>query len=347
MHIKLLNIEAFGGCNFSCQMCPQSKEMGGRERDFLKTLPYDIFEKVVLDAMQYGLEAVSLHGSGEPTSHRKLVEMVAFLKKHKLHASFFTNGLRLDGDLFERLVVAGIDLVTVSIVGADRETYKKWMNKDAFDHVIANLHECKDVMERYPDGGKFHTRHLITSSDKNPDGTPLSKAEWDDVVRREVDLYQSNISNPLDCFAEIWMMHNWSGDFESTYDRLSHATSKKLRSCGRPFAETLEVRAGGLNGHYAAVVPCPFVLGKDSQAVLGHLDTQTIAEVMSDQPLIQLRRAHLEERFEEIPYCKGCDMLVDDQEVLAWSNITGRYVGQSKTSTVDYPKAPLKFETCT
>src|SRR3989344_2504768 len=326
MRIEQLNIEAFGGCNFSCQMCPQAKEMGGRERDFLKTLPFNVFAKVVEDAMPYGLKAVSLHGSGEPTVHRELEKMVRFVAERNLHASFFTNGLRLTGVLFERLVEAGLDLVTVSLVGANRESYRKWMNQDSFETVLANLKDCREVMQRRPDEGEFHTRHLITEPERKDE---------------EIGEYRRNIIDPLGCKAEIWMMQNWAGQYESEYNRFAHAP-KKLRSCGRPFAATLEVRAGGLNGHNAAVVPCPFVLGKDSQAVLGHLDTQSVSEVLGGKLLTELRQAHLEERFDDVSYCKDCDMLADDPEVLARSNIPGRYVGQSKTSSVDYIAATPK-----
>src|SRR3989344_3598556 len=110
MRIEQLNIEIFGGCNLSCQMCPQGKEMGGREKDFLKTMSFEVFTKVVEDSMQYGLKAVSLHGSGEPTGHPDIEKMVKFVAERNLHASFFTNGLRLPGKLFERLVLAGLDL---------------------------------------------------------------------------------------------------------------------------------------------------------------------------------------------------------------------------------------------
>ena len=301
--------------------------MGGRERSFLKTLPYPIFTKVVTDAMQYGLKAVSLHGSGEPTGHPNLEKMVRFVAERNLHASFFTNGLRLTGKLFGKLCEAGLNLATVSIVGATRESYRQWMNNDSFETVLDNLKDCREIMRQHPDRGEFHTRHLITEPQRK-----------DDEIRE----YQENIIEPLDCKAEIWMMHNWAGIYDEASYRHERA-SRKLRSCGRPFAATLEVRAGGLNGHHAAVVPCPFVLGKDSQAVLGHLDTSSIAEVFKGKELLELRLAHIEERFDDVPYCKGCDMLIDDKEVLAWSNIPGRYVGQSKTSTVDYPKATQAF----
>jgi hypothetical protein len=339
--IEQLNVETFGGCNYRCAMCPQSAP-GGRGKDFGKMMPFSIFEKIVLDAMQYGLKSVSLHGSGEATLHLGLIKMVEFLTKNGLYSSLFTNGLRLNGDLFEKLLDAGFGMATVSMVGADRAAYHHWMSRDAFDEIMRNLRECNEIMERHGTKkgaarhpltglpvGVFHTRHLITAPSAD------TKA-----VEREVEVYRRNIIDPLGCYAEIWMMHNWADQYgQSPCDRASMASSPERRSCGRPFAATLEVRAGGLEGHHGAVVPCPFTLGpKDAEAVLGNLDVQTIAEVMADEPIAKLRQAHMDGRFDDIPACRGCDMLYQT-EVLAWSNIPGRHTGQSKTSNVDYVEA--------
>jgi len=72
------------------------------------------------------------------------------------------------------------------------------------------------------------------------------------------------------------------------------------------------------------------VLGKDSEAVLGHLDGQSIAEVVGGDAYEELRAAHREGRFDDISYCKDCDQLYDLPESLVWSNIPGRAYGESK-----------------
>ena len=106
--------------------------------------------------------------------------------------------------------------------------------------------------------------------------------------------------------------------------------SGKRRSCSRPFSPLLQVRAGGLGGHTATVVSCCMVLGKDSKVVLGHLDDQTILEVVSGSHYVHLRDAHSEIRFDEISYCAKCDQLYDLPDSLVWINIEGREYGQSK-----------------
>lgn len=317
--LKQLNIEIFGGCNYKCFMCPQTK---GREASFLRKLPYGVYQKIILDALQYGPEAVSFHGSGEPIYHPDLIKMVKFASSMGLSTSFFTNGAGLTSELFERLADAGLGMVTVSIVGYDSERYFRWMGKDNFYLVLNNLMACRKVMERRRDKTEFNIRHLIIDWTKKDE---------------EIEGYLKNWIEPLQCKAEIWMLHNWGSVFtESSYNRVEMAPIRQRRSCGRPFAPTLEVRAGGLDGHVAAVVPCPYVLGRDSSAVLGHLDTQTVAEALGSPLLEDLRNAHRSGNFDSISYCKGCDQLYNVSSALVWTNIDGRFYGQSKTSSVVY-----------
>jgi len=315
--IEQLNIEIAGGCNYKCQMCPQDV----REKAFKRLLPISLVRKIIDDATQYGVKSISLHGSGEPLLHKRLTEIVQYVTDKGVLPSFFTNGKLLTPDKFRELIDAGLDLMTVSFVGYDKETYATWMQTDAFDEVLSNIEDCLHILEQTNAQTKIHTRHIIMDL-KNKDD--------------EIELYRKNIIDHLGVQAEIWMMQDWTGIYDDVpYNRRD--MSRGQRSCGRPHAPYLEVRAGGINGHRGGVVPCPYVLGRDADAILGHLDDQTIMEVVSGKMYEDLRVAHEQKNFGRISYCDNCDMLSDVQEALAWSNIPGRHTGQSKTSpTLNY-----------
>ena len=104
----------------------------------------------------------------------------------------------------------------------------------------------------------------------------------------------------------------------------------KRRGCGRPTSPMLQVRAGGLGKHQGAVVPCCMVLGNDVEATLGHLDVNTIQEVLDGDKYQELIKAHEEERFDDISYCKNCDQLYEVPESLVWTNIESRKYNTSK-----------------
>ncbi|MBF0251426.1 MAG: radical SAM protein [Alphaproteobacteria bacterium] len=312
LQVKQLDMELNGGCNYKCEMCPQ---VDGREKDFLKKLPLDVFEKVVDDAMAYGLESVSLHGSGEPSLNANMPDFVRVVKDRGLKCISFTNGSKLTEELARRLIEAKIDVLRFSVIGYDRDSYQRWMSKDLFEDVRVNARRFVELNAELGGSSQLHLYHLVTDAER---------------IEDEVAAYQTNWVTYTGGFAEIWMMHNWSGEYTGGFDRAASQGRPKRRSCGRPFSPLLQVRAGGLEGHNAAVVACCMVLGKDSQAVLGHLDSQSIAEVVCGEPYEALRAAHREERFDDIPYCAGCDQLYDFPNALVWSNIPGRQYGESK-----------------
>ena len=316
IEVKQLDMELNGGCNYACPMCPQAH---GRERDFLRKLPFDVFTKVVDDAMQYGLDTVSLHGSGEPTLNRAMPKFVKYVKDKGLRCLSFTNGLRLTEDMSRELIDAGLDVLRISCIGYDRESYAHWMSKDTFEQVRENVRRFVEINNELGGHTEVHLYHLVTDIGRKHD---------------EIAAYRRNWIDHTGALGEVWLMHNWAGsegEIELGYHRDAMiATRANQRSCGRPFSPLLQVRAGGLDGHHAAVVACCMVLGKDSHAVLGHLDSQTIEEVVAGAPYETLRAAHREKRFDDIEYCKGCDQLYDVPESLVWCNIPGRAYGQSK-----------------
>ena len=311
--IKQLDLELNGGCNYKCPMCPQSN---GREREFLKKLPYEVFTKIIDDACQYGLEGVSIHGSGEPLLNRDADKFIKYIKSKSLRCVSFTNGSRLDEEMSIKLIKSGIDLIRISCVGYDRETYKKWMSRDEYEKVRKNIKRFIELNKELKGNTEVQLYNLIIDNKS---------------VKKEIEMYKSNWIEYTGAKSEIWLMHNWAGsNVELNYNR-HKIPNKKLekRSCGRPFAPMLQVRAGGLDGHYGAVVACCVTLGKDSQAVLGHLDNQTIEEIVKGKKYEELRLAHKENRFDDIDYCKDCDMLYDIPESLVWTNCENRNYGQS------------------
>ena len=113
-------------------------------------------------------------------------------------------------------------------------------------------------------------------------------------------------------------MHNWSGNFSNPNPR----KKSSRKSCGRPFAPEITIRAGGAPGRVAAMVPCCQTLGppNEEKSILGHLDNQSFEDVYFGEKYEALRDAHSKKEFDKIDYCKDCDFLYEDPEVLVWSN---------------------------
>ena len=296
MKIDRAVIEINGGCNYKCEMCPQSYP-DGRGKNWLKKMPLIEFESIVSQCAEKGLNVVNLEGSGEPTLNRNLPEYIKIVKKYGAKAFMFSNGFRMQGDFMKECVDAGADFYRFSIIGYDHETYKQWMASDDFDQVVNNAYHMQKYVEEVGSDCVVASYHLILDNNN---------------IDFELEKYKSLVEC-MGIKTEIWKMHNWSGVYDVNYKR-----EGKVKTCGRPFSPDLVIRAGGLDGNTGAVHPCCQVLGRDDEAVLGHLSEQTIDEIWNGDKYSKLREDHLSGNYPD--YCKDCDFLIDDPEVLVYTN---------------------------
>lgn len=297
LNIDRAVIEINGGCNYSCQMCPQTS---GRGKNWLKKISLKDFERVVAECSEYGLNVVNLEGSGEPTLNRDLPEYISIVRKYNAKPFIYTNGHNLQGNFMKECVDAGLALARFSIIGYNQLKYMQWMNKDAFNLVLNNAKEMKDYVKKTESDCIVASYHLILDNDN---------------IEYEIEQYRNNFIDVVDSYAEIWKMHNWSGEYDSNYKRKG-----VKRTCGRPFSPDLTVRAGGSNNTKLSIAPCCQTLGKDDLADLGSIENKSIEEVWNGDKYQSLRKLHDEQRFDEIPFCKDCDFLYEDNEVLVWRN---------------------------
>ena len=197
-------------------------------------------------------------------------------------------------------VDAGLDFFRFSMIGYDKNKYNEMMHNTVggnFDKVCKNIKEMQKYVKESGSDCVVATYHLITD------------------VENEFDELQeyTALTEELGVKTEIWRMHNWSGVYDNKDKR-----SGKINTCGRPFSPDVVIRAGGLEGQRGAVAPCCQVLGRDEEAVLGHTSKNTIEEIWNGPAYVELREQHTTGDYPD--YCKDCDFLVDDPEVLVWTN---------------------------
>jgi MoaA/NifB/PqqE/SkfB family radical SAM enzyme len=292
--IKRAVIEVEGGCNYSCQMCPQIMGRG----DFDSSIPFNKYKKLIDECSDIGVEVVQLDGSGEATLNKNLPKYIEYAVTNNIKTQIFSNGYLMNGSFMEDCVDAGLSLFRFSVIGYDRRTYKFMTGRDHFEQIKQNVISMKQYIDHGSSDCEVCSYHLIIND--------LS----------DIEKYKKNFINIVKCKSDIWKMHNWAGVMD-----INKRDGVK-KTCGRPFAEEITIRAGGINGHTLAVTPCCQTLGRDEEAVLSHCDDKSILEAYNSERYNWLRMMHSEERFDEIPFCKDCDFLYDDLTVLVWTNST-------------------------
>ena len=263
--------------------------------------PLDFFESI-LDQLP-GKPIINLEGSGEATLAKDLPRYIQACTDRGLESYICTNGSRINGEFMNNMIDAGLTYLRVSVIGYDAKSYNQWMNVDNFEFIKENIKETQEYIKKTGSKCKVTSYHLILDNNH---------------TENEVNLYKKNFIDELNITAFIWKLHNWSGNWDPDYRR----NPANRKSCGRPFAPELTIRSGGNNGERAAVTPCCQTMGPPNEAksVLGHFSNQSIEEIYFSKEYKELRSAHEEGRFDDIEYCKNCDFLYDDPEVLVWSN---------------------------
>ena len=199
LKLQRIVMEVFGGCNYTCQMCPQSNP--GRGKNFTRKMHLKEFERI-LDMIipKYGTPIINLEGSGEPTMAKDLYDYVHAVKKRGLKCYMYCNGANLRGDFMKKVIDAGIDFIRFSIIGYNQNVYKKWMNIDNFDLIIQNINEAKEYIKNTGSKCQLSTYHLITDNNQ---------------LAFEVEEYKKNVVKKTEVLSYIWKMHNWSGNYEN------------------------------------------------------------------------------------------------------------------------------------
>mgnify|MGYP003108450003 FL=1 len=260
--------------------CNMCPQTDGRDVDFLTEMPLSTFKGLLLELRP---NVVNLDGSGEATLTKELPKYIEAVKEVGAKAYLFSNGLKMRNQFMKDCVDAGLDFYRFSIIGYTPQLYAKWMNSRSFYWVLENMQMMRDYAKKC----KVASYHLILDN---------SNIEYE--KQKYLEISDGGL-------VEIWKMHNWSGVYHS--DRKG-----KKRTCGRPFSPDAVIRANG------AVHPCCQVLGRDTEATLGNINKNTFEEIYTGQVYQNLREQHKNGDYPS--FCKDCDFLIEDSEVLVYSN---------------------------
>jgi|GEM_PF-530461 len=125
---QTLHIDVTNSCNTNCVTCwDHSPHLHQARSAVWKRQRVDPAEvRALLDDVQSldtergGLQAVIVSGMGEPFTHPDIYEILADLKRRKLHTTVITNLVAAD---VHRVVDLGVDALLVGVQGASEQSY--------------------------------------------------------------------------------------------------------------------------------------------------------------------------------------------------------------------------------
>jgi radical SAM protein with 4Fe4S-binding SPASM domain len=136
-----LDIEPTNTCNLRCPFCATTHNK--YKPGFMQERTW----KAILDeAGRNELYSLKFTYRGEPLLHKDIVRMVRYAKDVGVMDVYFnTNAVRLDDATIRALIDAGLDRLSISFEGYEKETYEKYRVGATFEKVVQNITHVGEV----------------------------------------------------------------------------------------------------------------------------------------------------------------------------------------------------------
>ena len=130
-------IETSSICNAKCTFCANSTLIRPKMQ-----MPDDLFYLIVKRLIEedISVERFIMHLNGEPFTDQQLIERIEFLKKKFVNVPvwFTTNFSLPDKKTIDRLLVSGVNQITISLNAVEKEKYHEIMGLD-FERTMSNI----------------------------------------------------------------------------------------------------------------------------------------------------------------------------------------------------------------
>ncbi|HSO20966.1 MAG TPA: SPASM domain-containing protein [Desulfosarcina sp.] len=274
-----VDLETANTCNMNCPMCyrDQMKEVGQME--------LGLFQKAVDECARYRVFSLRLSWRGEPLTHPRIKEMVAYATARIKNVSFLTNAFYLDEAIVDCLIDHQVAYIAVSFDG------------------IGRVYESVRHPAKYADS-RDRLRRLISRRRQAGSLRPQVRlcTVWP-AVKDDPQAYAAAMG-PVSDYMVANPYINFSGPM----------TLKPDFICQYPWERIMV----GFNGK----VQCCTGWNADD-IILGNLADSSITELWKSARMARIRRLHASGRRMQLNSCARCrhgskgDPAVDIADILA------------------------------
>lgn len=135
--LQFVYIELTVKCNLRCHFCDNDM------RNLYKDMPPERFEEII-DQLKPGTR-IGLHGLGEPTLHKGLLQMIGWAKERGLYVYFNSNHTVTSEEQMRGFVDLGLDELRISMSAGSRESYQAYSAKDLFNNLVERTYKMVKI----------------------------------------------------------------------------------------------------------------------------------------------------------------------------------------------------------
>lgn len=268
-----LDVELNGGCNMKCPFC-----LHGYEQRPNTVLPLEHYEKLVDEAVAFGVRALKLNYINEPMMRKDLEHCISYAKNAgMLNVYMTTNGTLLNSKRHDSMLASGITKIFISVDAATSETYNKQRLSGKFEMVVKNILDFIEVRNK---AGKRY---------------PLVRVSF---LRNSLNIHEEKAfkefwKNKVDMIAFQKMTELPETDSGLIIDGKTDGTER----CSFPFKQLVVDYEGD-------ILPCCKMGGK--KLALGNIKSMSLKDAWTSPKMKSLQRMHKEGRWQENPICSRC-----------------------------------------
>ena len=278
-----LHLEPTSLCNLKCPMCPQS--IGANEYNGYMDL--GLYQRII-DQVQGQVLEINLFFRGEPMMHKQIGEMVRIARGAGIRTHVNTNATTLRAKQAAALLDAGLDKLTVSFDGADKETYERMRVGARFEITLKNVRGFLAEKQRRRSVYPYTVIQVIRPYDP--------AAQRPETPSGMTELFAGL---PVDEYDPRWA-HGWAGTMLDNPVAEPERYGPNYHPCNWLW-KSMAIYWDG------QVVSCCADFAGEQH--VGNLLEQPLMDIWNGPETVQMRTLQIEGRYKEASLCSGCDAL--------------------------------------
>ena len=165
-----LLIEPVSTCNLRCPFCFQTDKSFTR-KPFMGVIDFDFFKKIVDQADNLKVGAITLASRGEPTMHKRFIEMLEYIgqKENIFEVKTNTNGTYLTEEICHAIFKTHVTQVVISSDHYIKEDYERLRLGSNFEEVVKNVDMLFNIRKKYYPESLTEIRISGIDNDRNLD----------------------------------------------------------------------------------------------------------------------------------------------------------------------------------
>ncbi len=269
-------VELTSICNYRCIMCP-NRELEKKDRGFME---FELLKKIIDEAREFAFE-VNLAHRGESLLYSRLIEAICYAKKRGMFTRLHTNGSLLNAELSNEMIRSGLDRLSFSFDGYEKETYERIRQGGDFEKTVSNIIRFLELKK------EKKSKKPVTAIEVISFG-PTKKKDLDEKKKKFLNNFKGL---PLNEFVTK-EMHNWAGHLGE------RQKGKKYTLCPFPWNALVVFWDG-------SVLACT----QDffGAYILGNVKHESLKKIWNGERMIELRMRLAEGQIELLKACSKCD----------------------------------------